>query len=82
MIFDLQYGKDTIISDINNFFQQEIVTDLKFILREEEYIEKPLYNSKELSNNKAINPELAKQISSVADEDLRAKLTKIAQKFD
>lgn len=82
VIFDLQYGKEAIINDINNFFQQEIVTELKFTLREEEYIAKPKLDKEKTTQNKAINPELAQQISLVTDEELRAKLIKIAQRFD
>jgi hypothetical protein len=82
VIFDLQYGKDMIISDINNFFQQELVTELKFILREEEYIAKPQQIKAQTSNSKIINPELAKQISLITDEELKSELIKIAQKFD
>ena len=74
IIFDLQYGKETLILDINNFFQEEIVSDIKFKL-----IEKiPHIAVKQSQNNKKIPNELNKLIELVSDDEIKKNLIKIA----
>ena len=83
IIFDLQYGKDTLIVDINNFFQQEVVTDLKFKLLETQELNIKNEPNKITINTakKDLNPKLKSEINLITDETMKEKLMKIAQKF-
>ena len=83
IIFDLQYGKDTLIADINNFFQQEVVTDLKCKLLEtqELNIENKPNKTSIKTTIKEINPKLKSEINLITDETIKENLIKIAKKF-
>ena len=82
IIFDLQYGQETLLADINNFFQQEIVTELKLKLIEETPIEN---NQAKITPKKPIsevNPQLKSAIDLITDDTIKEQLFNIAQKFN
>ena len=78
VVFDLQYGKETIISNINSFFKQEVVTDISFKLVERSVI-KQQKKKKSTTSNNIIPKDLEQEILQIDDEQIRNNLLKIAQ---
>lgn len=79
IVFDLQYGKETIIANINDFFHQEIVTDIKFKLIEQTSTEFTMADKELVQDNKPIDTELANLIAEIDDDNIRKNLSRIAR---
>lgn len=79
IVFDLQYGKESIIESINGFFHQEIVNDIKFKLVEIAAKEFEVEENVPVVANKQISAELERDILEIDDEEIQNNLLRIAR---
>ena len=71
LLIEFQYGKAQILEDINSFFGEEIVQDIRTNIISPDI---QINNKKEIQKTLENNPQIIADIAAIEDEDIRKSL--------